>query len=61
VNHAHICSSAPIASKEDHQADLTEYSFWKHHFNKEWHLKKYTKIQEIQKESICSVVNSKKI
>jgi len=47
--------------KRDHQVDLTKCPFWKHCFNKEWHLKKYMKMQEIFKESICSVMNGKKI
>ena len=55
--HLFKCSNC----KRDHQANSTEYSFWKYYFNKEWHLKKYMKICEIQKESICLVMNSKKI
>ena len=30
--------------KGGHQADSTEYTFWKHRFNKEWHTKEYAKI-----------------
>ena len=30
--------------KSDYQADSYECPFWKHHFNKEWHMKEYTKI-----------------
>ena len=30
--------------KEEHQADLTDYLFQKHHFNKEQHTKEYTKL-----------------
>ena len=27
--------------KKDHQANLNTCLFWRHHFNKEWHSKKY--------------------
>ena len=43
--------------KGDHQADSNEYSFWKHHFNKEWHTKEYSKLWETRKNLTCSVVN----
>ena len=35
--------------KSKHQVDSTDCHFWKHRFNREWHTKKYTKIQENQK------------
>jgi len=38
--------------KGNHQADSIECPFWKHHFNKEWHFKEYTKLQETRKNSI---------
>ena len=55
--HSFRCSNC----KGEHQADSTDCPFWRHHFNKEWHLKKYTKMQENHKESIHSVVNGKNI
>ena len=39
--------------KGDHQADSNEYSFWKHHFNKEWHTKEYSKLWETRKNLTC--------
>ena len=47
--------------KGEYQADLTDCPFWKHRFNKEWHSKKYAKIQENHNQSIHSFVNSKAI
>jgi len=43
--------------KGDHQVDSYNCPFWKHHFNKEWFTKEYTKLQETRKNSICSNVN----
>ena len=44
--------------KGNHQADSNNCPFWKHHFNKEWFMKKYAKIWKTRKNSICSSVNS---
>ena len=44
--------------KGNHQANSNECSFWHHRFNRKWHSKKYVKIQENQKQLICSSVNS---
>jgi len=41
-----------------HQADSIECPFWKHHFNKEWYSKEYTKLQKSRKNSICSTMNN---
>jgi len=43
--------------KGDHQADLNSCPFWKHHFNRKWHSKKYQELWEVRKQSICSVVS----
>ena len=43
--------------KGNHQADSYDCLFWKHYFNKEWFTKKYAKLQETRKNSICSNVN----
>ena len=43
--------------KGDHQADLNICPFWRHHFNREWHIKKYAEIHENRSQSICSEVN----
>jgi len=47
--------------KGDHLADSNECPFWKHHFNKEWHTKKYTKLRETRRNLICSSMNSNEI
>ena len=47
--------------KGNHQADSYDYLFWKHHFNKEWHSKKYAKTCETRKKSIRSSVNANEI
>ena len=47
--------------KGKHLADSTDCPFWKHYFNKEWHMKEYAKLQEIQKKSIRSSVNGNKL
>jgi len=44
--------------KGDHQADSNSCSFWRHRFNREWHVKKYTEIRENRSQSVCSEVNS---
>ena len=43
--------------KGNYQANSIECSFWKHCFNKEWHFKEYTKLQETRKNSMHSTVN----
>ena len=52
--HTFKCSNC----KGDYQADSNTCSFWRHHFNREWHAKKYAKICENRSHSICSEVNS---
>ena len=47
--------------KGNHQANSIECSFWKHHFNKEWHSKEYTKLWETRKNSIRSAMNNSTI
>jgi len=46
-----------INCKGNHQADSNNCPFWRHHFNREWHSKKYQEIHEIRKNSIHSSVN----
>ena len=55
--HSFKCSNC----KDKYQADSTDCPFWKHKFNREWHTKEYTKIQENQKQTIYLSVNSNKI
>ena len=43
----------------DHQADSNSCLFWKNCFNREWHLKKYSKIYENRVKSIHLVMNKK--
>ena len=43
--------------KGSHLADSIECPFWKHCFNKEWHFKEYTKLQEARRNSIRSSMN----
>ena len=50
-----------INCKRSHVTNLVECPFWKHHFNKEWHTKEYTKLWETRRESIHSNVNEAKI
>ena len=52
--HTFKCSNC----KGDYQADLNTCPFWRHHFNREWHVKKYAKIRENRSQSTCSKVNS---
>ena len=47
--------------KGEHQADSNECSFWKYWFNKEWHSKKYAKIQDNWKNLIYSTINGSAI
>ena len=47
--------------KGDHQADSIECPFWKYCFNKEWHIKEYSKLQETRKSSTRSAVNTSEI
>ena len=44
--------------KGDHQADSNQCLFWRHRFNREWHMKKYAKIYENRSKSIHSEGNS---
>jgi len=45
--------------KGDHQADSNICPFWRHHFNREWHIKKYTEIHKNRSQSLRSAVNDK--
>jgi len=38
-------------------ANSIEYPFWKHHFNKEWYSKEYTRLWETRRNSIHSSMN----
>ena len=51
--HSFKCSNC----KGDHQANSNSCPFWKHHFNREWHAKKYEEICANKSQSICSQVN----
>ena len=53
--HTFKCSNC----KGDHQADSNHCLFWRHRFNREWHVKKYTKICENRLQSICSEGNGR--
>ena len=53
--HSFKCSNC----KGDHQADSNTCPFWRHCFNREWHVKKYTEICENRSQSLCSAVNDK--
>ena len=44
--------------KSSYVADSVECLFWKHCFNKEWHSKEYTKLQETKRTLIHSNVNN---
>ena len=44
--------------KGDHQADSIHCPFWRHQFNCEWHVKKYTEICENRSKSLRSSVNA---
>ena len=52
--HSFKCSNC----KGDHQADSVHCPFWRHQFNREWHVKKYTEICENRSKSLCSSVNT---
>ena len=52
--HTFKCSNC----KGDHQADSIQCPFWRHRFNREWHVKKYTEIHENRSKSLCSSVNA---
>jgi len=43
--------------KGDHQADSNICPFWRHRFNREWHVKKYAEIRENRSQSVCSEMN----
>ena len=47
--------------KGNHQTDSIDCSFWKHRFNKEWHSKEYSKLQETRRNSIHLAVNDNTI
>ena len=53
--HSFKCSNC----KGDHQADSNSCPFWRHRFNREWHVKKYAEICENRSKSLCSAVNDK--
>ena len=52
--HAFKCSNC----KEDYQANSNTCPFWRHQFNREWHIKKYAEIRENRSKSLQSEVNS---
>ena len=52
--HTFKCSNC----KGDYQADSNICLFWRHCFNREWHIKKYAEIHENKSQSICSEENS---
>ena len=43
----------------DYQADSNQCSFWKYHFNREWHQKKYAEIHDNRVKLICSMKSDK--
>jgi len=51
--HSFKCSNC----KGDHQADSNDCPFWRHQFNREWHIKKYAEICENRSQSLRSEVN----
>ena len=53
--HSFKCSNC----KGDHQADSNNCPFWRHRFNREWHVKKYAEIHENRLKSLLSAVNDK--
>ena len=53
--HEFKCSNC----KGDHQADSNHCPFWRHRFNREWHVKKYAEIRENRSKSIRSEGNSR--
>ena len=52
--HSFKCSNC----KGDHQADSVHCPFWRHRFNREWHVQKYTEICENRLKSLHSEVNA---
>ena len=52
--HSFKCSNC----KGDHQANSVHCPFWRHRFNREWHVKKYTEICENRLKSLHSDVNT---
>ena len=52
--HSFKCSNC----KEDHQMDSVHCPFWRHHFNCEWLVKKYTEIHENRSKLLRSSVNA---
>ena len=53
--HSFKCSNY----KGDHQANSNSCPFWRHRFNREWHIKKYAEICENRSKSLHSAVNDK--
>ena len=53
-SHLFKCSSCC----SNHQADSNSCSFWKHHFNHEWHNRKQQEIHENRNKLICSAMSS---
>ena len=45
----------------DYQADSNICPFWKHHFNRKWHIKKYQEIYENRNKSIHLFVNGTQV
>ena len=52
--HTFKCSNC----KGDHQADSVQCPFWRHRFNREWHIKKYAEICANRLNSLRSNVNA---
>ena len=52
--HSFKCSNC----KGDHQTDSVHCPFWRHRFNHEWHVKKYTEIYENRSKLLRSSVNA---
>ena len=55
--HIFKCSNC----KEKYQADSYLCSFWKHWFNKKWHLKKYQKFHENRNKLIHLVMDKERL
>ena len=53
--HEFKCSNC----KGEHQADSNHCLFWRHRFNREWHVKKYAEIRENRSKSIRSEGNGR--
>ena len=53
--HSFKCSNC----KGEHQADSNDCPFWKHRFNREWHIKKYAEIRVNRSQSIRSATNER--